>query len=118
MGEAPPYQDEGCDMRTEHPCAQCGELKLIKGRNLCARCYQGLRNVGKLDRYPTTGRVGRPPGTRTNPRRPFDWKGLAEERGRQLEAAQLVVDHARKWQAHDGALAYALRAYEESKNGT
>ncbi len=32
-----------------------------------------------------------------------------------LAAAELVAQHARKWAAHDGSLAYALQAYEEAK---
>lgn len=31
-----------------------------------------------------------------------------------LQAADLLAHHARKWSPHDGALAYALQAYEEA----
>ena len=109
-------------MKTERPCAQCGERKLLVGRNLCSRCYQGLRNVGRLDRYPAVGQLGRPPGMRQQKRRQADWSGVAKAREQELaalrerlEAAELVVQHARKWGVHDGGLAYAIREYEEAK---
>lgn len=44
-------------------------------------------------------------------------EALVERLQAQIEAAQEVVKHARKWQPHDGALAYALRAWEEARHG-
>ena len=34
----------------------------------------------------------------------------------QLEAADLLAEHAKKWAVHDGAVAYALMVYEEVRN--
>jgi hypothetical protein len=53
-------------------CAQCGREQPILARQLCGRCYRGLRRVGKLDRYPALGQRGRPPGGSV------DWRALAE----------------------------------------
>ncbi len=66
-------------------CAQCGREKTIAARELCARCYRGLNRAGKLDRYPATGKIGRPPGGRRQVARYTDWRALAEERKGEID---------------------------------
>jgi len=69
----------------ERACAQCGNIKPIRARGLCRRCYSGLYRVGKLDRYPTTGQRGRPPGARRQSKRPIDWRAVAETRKGEID---------------------------------
>lgn len=81
---------------TIRACAQCGRKMHTAARGLCDRCYQGLRRVGKLDRYPLVGQ--RPRTTRRAPRRYTDWHQVADDRKREIDAlrariAELEAEH-------------------------
>lgn len=67
------------------PCARCGEEKRIVARGLCQNCYKRLRNQGRLDSYPAIGQRGRPPQARMQPRRPVDWRAVAEQRKAEID---------------------------------
>jgi hypothetical protein len=41
----------------EGTCRSCAAVKLIRGRGLCQRCYQGARRNGTLHKYPRSHRL-------------------------------------------------------------
>lgn len=37
----------------ERPCKKCTESKLIVARGLCSSCFSRMKNLGRLDEFPT-----------------------------------------------------------------